>query len=281
MKKQFRYIEEILVPTDFSAVAEFALQHALGLAQFLQSRICLLHVYSPPPGTVLGEEDPAYQDLFRDLLKYTDRYRPEYDVLIDPVIREGNLFRVVNAVVAETRPGIMIMGTHGKQGLQQLFGSHALKVVLDSPCPVMVVHQAPDRNGFRRILVPLDGDADPARLVEWMSLFSGLYNPEIHLFPATEASPGRNILAGRKTEQITAMLKQKRIPFRTIPSEIPGEFSTRVIEYATEVRCDLVMAMSMPATDAAGYNFSDFDEHLMFNPGGIPVLFIDRADGSA
>jgi nucleotide-binding universal stress UspA family protein len=268
----------ILIPTDFSAIAELAMVHGLELAERLHCRVCFLHVHDNKTGTADNSEDADYKKALQDLLKCKEAYGQKYPVGIDLMIREGNLFKAVNTVVAEIKPWVMVMGTHGKQGLQLLFGSHALRVVLDSPCPVMVVQESFPETGYRRIMVPVKTGVDPGQLTEWALLMQKLFDTEIHVFQSREITAERENLIKGISSQITRVFKEKKVSYNIKQAESPDDFSGQVIAFANTNRCDLIMTMTMPAADATGFHFSDWNERLMFNPGRVPVMFIDLAD---
>lgn len=268
----------ILIPTDFSTVAENAIVHGLELARLFQYRVCLLHVYGIKPGTIYNKEDAAYEVARLDLLKCKELYEQQYPVSIDTVIREGNLFKVFNNTVREIKPRMMVLGTHGKQGLQHLFGSHALRVVLDTPCPVMVVQERSFDTGYRRIVLPVNGDTDSQHLAEWVLQLSRLFKSEIRLLQPVETSPGGNSNVKAIIAQMTGIFRENNIPFSLNAAASASDFSGQVIAFANAGSADLIMTMTMPASGATGYGFSDWNERLMFNPGQVPVMFIDRAD---
>jgi nucleotide-binding universal stress UspA family protein len=51
-------VQHVLVPIDFSATADQALEYAIALAQQLQARLTLLHVLDLPP-VAMGEMTPG------------------------------------------------------------------------------------------------------------------------------------------------------------------------------------------------------------------------------
>jgi nucleotide-binding universal stress UspA family protein len=278
VRKSTRSDNVILIPTDFSSVADLAIVHGLELAQRIHGRVCLLHVYDNKTGTIGHTGDAGYQSILQDLLKCKERCEQKYTINIALLIREGNLFNVVNKVVSEIKPRLMVMGTHGKQGLQHLFGSHALRVVLDSPCPVMIVQDGFPEQGYQHVVMPVNNDADPHQMTEWVLLLWELFNAEIHLFQSLETNSDRSHLIKGITSQITGVFNEKKVTYTFTQAESPNDFSSQVIAFANTNRSDLVITMTMPASDTTGYNFLDWHERLMFNPGRIPVMFLDRTD---
>lgn len=276
--KSERFNKVILIPTDFSAVAENAMVHGLEIAQLLNYKVCLLHVYSNRSDTILNKDDVLFQSTWQDLTRCKEWGEQKYSVHIDPLIREGNLFKVLNSTVAEIKPRLMLMGTHGKQGLQHLFGSHALRVVLDSPCPVMVVQGRAFSTGYKRILLPVNSEIDPQHLIEWVLLLYKLFNSEIYLFEAIEPNSERSSITKGITTQIAGVLKENGISFNVNTANSANNFSNQVIAHSDECQSDLVITMTRPAADDSGYSFLDWNERLMFNTEQIPVMFIDRTD---
>lgn len=277
-KKSTCHCHGILIPSDFSEVCEVAFVYGLKLASQFQCGICLLHVITVSDGSGLTENNPVFRDCHHKLSQCQEKFGKNYNVPINLHIREGNLFKVVNTVVSEIRPRLMVMGTHGKQGLQHLFGSYALKVILDSPCTVMVVQDRPYENEFRHILIPLNFEFDPIPLIEWLMLFYKVSSPQIHLFrPAGSTPEGEKRISG-VISQITGSLNESKVPFFIDTAASPDDFPSQVVSFASEVKSDLIITMTAPAMEVTGYSFTDWNERLMFNQDKIPVMFINQAD---
>jgi hypothetical protein len=189
--------------------------------------------------------------------------------------REGNLFKVIGQVATEIKANLMVMGTHGKQGLQHLFGSHALKVVLDSPCPVVVVQKRSFGEGYHKIVLPVSGDIEPRQAVEWVLLMSQLFNSKILIYQSHEPDSSLNNRLNIITRQITEIFKEKNIIYEIKLAEKTTDYSSQVISYAVKNLADMIMIMTMPAIDLTGFSFSAWDERMMFNEAQIPVMCIN------
>ena len=135
-------IRHILVPIDFSADAEEALEAAMALAKQFQSRLTLMHVIQLP---VVTEVDLSgyYADIESSAQQEMENYQKRVaaaGLAVDVLLETGAPFRqIVDA--AETRQAdLIVMGTHGRTGMQHLLiGSVAERVVRLAPCPVMVM----------------------------------------------------------------------------------------------------------------------------------------------
>ena len=138
--------QHILVPTDFSADADQALDYAIALAQALQARLTLLHVFHLSPLSV-GEMPPAVLTATLQEMETNAHQRMQATLTrvhhaglqADSAIIEGMPFQTIIDTAQARGADLIIMGTHGRTGLiHVLMGSVAEKVVRLAPCPVLV-----------------------------------------------------------------------------------------------------------------------------------------------
>ena len=136
--------QHFLVPTDFSADADDALEYAMRLASKLQARLTLLHVIEP---LIVGSvETMPYLFIheLEDKITHTmEPYRARITAAglpCDYAIVHGVPFHVIVETARTDKIDLIIMGTHGRTGLRHvLLGSVAERVVRLAPCPVLVV----------------------------------------------------------------------------------------------------------------------------------------------
>jgi nucleotide-binding universal stress UspA family protein len=140
----------ILVPIDGSPTAQRGLDEALALAGRLGSRLHLLNVVDArlliaeasmavPPGDVLD----AWRLEGERLVRAAEAAASARGVKADSAVRCEPGMRVCDVIVQEVAAcgaGLIVMGTHGRQGLRRLtLGSDAELVLRDSPVPVLLV----------------------------------------------------------------------------------------------------------------------------------------------
>jgi nucleotide-binding universal stress UspA family protein len=157
----------ILVPTDFSEPAFYALRYGLDEALLHHAKLTLLHVlpphtgiavYSvtgtpepqpgfdpvlsqsmgslPPPQPMVVREDPYEVTLaqLRDLMADAS------DVTWEAEVATGPAAETIVQIAQERAADLIVMGTHGRTGLRHLLvGSVAEKVVRLATCPVLTV----------------------------------------------------------------------------------------------------------------------------------------------
>ncbi len=144
-------VRKILVPMDFSASAQRALELALDLAKKAgPAHLMLVHGYYVPPEIEAFAPDrvPSYlnmlseqasKDLEQSLVALQDAgVSSEY--LAEP----GTPDHVIIKVAADMGADLIVMGTHGRTGVPRFaLGSIAERVVQTAPCPVITVKDEP------------------------------------------------------------------------------------------------------------------------------------------
>jgi universal stress protein A len=139
--------QRFLVPVDFSESATQALEYAMGLASKLGARLTLLHVIEPLP---LGGDDMGivlpytyFEELEAGIANSMQTYLERITktgLEGDVAVVHGVPFQEIIETAKTQQVDLIVMGTHGRTGLQHMFlGSVAEKVVRLAPCPVLVV----------------------------------------------------------------------------------------------------------------------------------------------
>lgn len=157
----------ILVPSDFGAASDAALDQAIELARAfgakprpesgqarqpvggvgVEPQLVLLHVYEVP---IVGFPDGALvatADLTAQIvegaqagLEHQIATREGEGVSIRGIIKQGDPYRMINETADEVGADLIVMGTHGRHGIaRMLIGSVAEKVVRTSKVPVMTI----------------------------------------------------------------------------------------------------------------------------------------------
>lgn len=138
--------KSILVPIDFGGPSKHALEVALDLAKQYRGSLTLLHTWELPAYAYNGMEFSAV-DLLTPIM---DAAQQQLDKVLADVKREapdakailkrGSPWREILATIEETRPDLVVMGTHGRRGVgRAVLGSVAEKIVRTSPVPVLTV----------------------------------------------------------------------------------------------------------------------------------------------
>lgn len=148
-------IREILLPTDFSGCANYALPYAAAIARATGARLVCLYVVEPVVPTVgySGLADPLpIADVSDQLEDSAERELPKLaeceecaGLTVEEMIVHGDPAAEIVRVAAEREVDVIVISSHGRTGLGRiLFGSTAEAVVRHAGCPVLVVKPPPD-----------------------------------------------------------------------------------------------------------------------------------------
>jgi nucleotide-binding universal stress UspA family protein len=277
-KEKIKYNNVVLIPTDFSEACSNAIHHGVELAKSLNYTVCILHVINKQTKSFLKKEKLTIGYVEEQLKTLKETYEEDQSVTVETIAREGSIFTIINDVATEIKANIMVLGTHGKQGMQHLFGSYALRVVLDSPCPVVVVQKRSFGKGYHKLVIPISNDLETRQKVQWVLLMAKLFNSKVCLFQANENDSALDSRIRIITGQITRVLGENTIPFEIIKAEKTGDFANQVITHSVKNLTDLIMIMTIPHIDVPGFSVSSWDETMMFNEAEIPVMCINPTE---
>jgi len=256
----------ILVPYDFSLSAEYALQHAVRVAQVVKLPITLLHIVKEE------KEQAQMRDKLLAVSKQTaERFGIEPLVLV----REGNIFEHIAEVAKEIDASMVIMGSHSIRGKEDIAGSLAHKVIVSSSVPFITIQEPPINKRYDEIVFPIDFTEQNREKHSWISYFNTYYVSRFHLIkplvddPMLRCKLDLNMASARRfLDEIGA----KYVEHETTKLH---SFANDVLDLAINIRADLIVLMTTPM-DVEGKFLVDPDEqYIIANAGHIPVMSIN------
>jgi nucleotide-binding universal stress UspA family protein len=151
-------IRSLLLPTDFSECANYALSYASEFAREAGASIICVHVIEPVVPTVgySGVTEPLpMADISEQLEDSATRELPKIaqheacaGLAVEEVIAHGDAASEIVRVAKERQVDLIVISSHGRTGLgRMLFGSTAEQVVRHAPCPVLVVKPPQEESG--------------------------------------------------------------------------------------------------------------------------------------
>lgn len=146
---------KILHPTDFSECVTLAEQFAVRLARDLKGELVLFQALVETPlygeGLLNMREAQRVYEAQRKWAEETlearaGQIRQAEGIPVRWTIQAGVPFEEIVKTAAEQGADLIVMGTHGRSGLNRLLlGSVAERVIRLAPCPVLTVRQPPAR----------------------------------------------------------------------------------------------------------------------------------------
>ncbi len=148
-------LRTILIPTDFSGCANYALPYAAAIARATNATIICVHVVEPiaPAVGYTGLAEPLpIADISEQLEDSAERELPKLaecdecaGLKVEEVLVHGDAAAEIVRVAEEREVDLIVISSHGRTGLGRiLFGSTAEAVVRHASCPVLVVKPPPE-----------------------------------------------------------------------------------------------------------------------------------------
>ncbi len=268
----------LLIPTDFSEVCNLAVSHGVRLAKHLGYRVCILHIINKETRSQLKRRNVGdeYIDIrLKEIKKY---YSRKYDIDIETRAAEGSIFSTIEEIAISIKANLMVLGTHGKKGLQHVFGSYAMKVAEQSTIPVIIIQKRAFNEGYRRIVFPVSNDIEPRPAVRWVALMARLFRAHVHIFQSPENDKGLDARLRTITREITGVFDSEKVEYSLISAEKTRNFADEVISCSVMMHADLIMIMTRPNIDIPGFSMASWGEKLIFNNAQIPVMCINPSD---
>lgn len=258
--------DTIIVPWDFSDVAEYALQHAIKISTHLKNRIQLLHVI---------KSDKQIEEAKEDLHKEVERLAEKYQIDLDPVILVGNLFHEISEYASENNVSVVVMGTHGIKGMQKITGSYALKVIVGSKIPFITVQAPPSKKEiFKDVVFPLDYKKEGKQKVNWALFLAKYFDVKIHIITPTLKDKGL-----QKKTRININFAEKIFEnhgvdydFHSIDSTHLGE---ETVKYAKNIDADLILIMTTSGIGITDYMLGAKEQYIIANDAKLPIMCVN------
>jgi nucleotide-binding universal stress UspA family protein len=257
---------KILVPTDFTKVADSAMNHAMTLAQHVGAEVYLLHVVP---------KQSEVDDVRKKLELEVERAKQwAADVPVHKLVRIGSIFEDIGDAAAEIDASLIIMGTHGMRGMQFLTGSRALRVITSSAVPFIVVQERSIKEGgYDSIVVPLDLQKETRQKLTLVADMARTFNSKVHLLVPKEDDEFLHKQLVNHIKFANQYLDERGIQHdATISEEDSNDFVKAVVKHAVKVDADLIAIMNLSQGNIFGVLGVPYEQEVITNEAQIPVM---------
>ncbi|MDG5799419.1 universal stress protein [Marinilabiliaceae bacterium ANBcel2] len=257
----------IIVPYDFTEVAMDAVAHAVLLSKKFETEITLLHIIKKE-----GEKDEMDQQLKKEAQKISEIH----NITPNTLIREGSIFKTINQVAHELEATLIVMGTHGMKGLQKLTGSWALKVIIGSKIPFLVVQGPPKPNyEYENVVFPVDFKSENKEKLKWAQFITNYFPSKILLFSETSKEGTLNPKTKANLAFCKQFLESKKIEYKLELSKHIDSFSNETIDFSKNHNADLIIIMTTRDIAFHDYVLGAEEQYMIANNAKIPVMVIN------
>jgi nucleotide-binding universal stress UspA family protein len=290
-------IERILCPVDFSECSARAYDYAHSLARHYGAKLFVQHVAVPLDALYAGymnhmdhgliqqvfdQQEANAEENFRELARNVadgveqdfafERGSPAADLIL--------LFAASHEI------DLIVMGTHGRRGLDRLMmGSVVERVLRKARSPVLAVrtsHAAAPKGGehdveLRRILFCTDFSEDSPRALEYALSFAMQYGSELSVLHVLEGTRNEREIEQQKQNALASLqqtLPEEAAQWASISTLVRvGRAYEEIITYAAEMKTDLIV-MGVRGRNLVDLALFGSTTHRVVQLSPCPVLVV-------
>lgn len=257
---------KIIVPWDFSDKAEFALEHAERIARTLNKNIELLHIV---------KKDEKLLEKKADMEKVTEEVFQKYGVRPAVKVMEGNIFTTISDYASDTKANMVIMGTHGIKGIQKFTGSYALRVLLGSKVPFIIVQDKPrSEEKLSNIVFPIDFRGENKEKLYWAIFLGKYFNSKVNIFKYPVTDPSLQKKININLNFAIRFLIQNSLDYE-IHTAQKGDFGKETIKFAQDINADLILIVTTKNINFLDFIFGTREQYIIANSAKIPVMVVN------
>jgi nucleotide-binding universal stress UspA family protein len=278
-------MKKILVPTDFSPIAELGLKLAVEIARPAQATINLVHFTQHPLTTTFtamgdantkvdGEEDLFAVQLLlanqKKLAELVDTYEKDAKIefsMVDDKFTDG-----IDSYIQSEQIDLVVMGTSGEETPRELFtGNHTERAIKVSACPVLSVRDGFFISDFRNMVaaVMVMDEEKIQHGLRNINALAKIFQATVHLVHVVDRATDSKIDPGSFFSRLAASTLM--VPY-TISMLDGNDAPDAVMQFCERIRAGVMVVIK----DSPG-GFHLFSRHFsdrVVKEEGRPVLTI-------
>lgn len=255
-------MNRILVPYDFSKVADHALEFAVQVAQKAKAKdVMLLNVIEHPSESRLktmgaSQMDPMEEVYFNQLIKLTkkklsDRIESaKFPVAVNSKIQLGSPYHKLAEEVAEEVVDLVVMGSTGADGVDEMFvGSNAERVVRTANCPVITIKGPAKLDEIKNIVFASNYHEVKESFVTQLKALQSMLGAKLHIVKIN--TPANFTTQRHDRKQMEDFVSKFKLENTSIDIYNYTNEEDGIIYYADDVNADMI---ALGTNQRTGFN---------------------------
>jgi nucleotide-binding universal stress UspA family protein len=260
----------ILVTWDNTVMSENALLHALRIAHHVNNDIRLVHIVDHS-----GNKEQL-EKIKTDFRQKVEELGEKFDFDIQGIVLTGSIFKEIAAYANDSDALMVIMGTHGMKGMQKLTGSWALKVIVGSTVPFLVIQDKPSTEAkFSSIVFPIDFRAENKEKLQWAIYLGKYFDSKVYLFKAPVKDKGLLKKVNINLTFAVKFLIQNNLDYEIHTAKKSSSLARETIDFAKDKNADLILITTTKNISIADYMLGAAEQQIIANSSKIPVMCVN------
>jgi nucleotide-binding universal stress UspA family protein len=262
----------ILIPTDFSRVCANALNHGAEIARTINAQLLVIHVVNADSLHYLKKNNHSINYIDEQLNDIRKELETAYQIRVRTIKVEGKLNLSIAKVAEEYKADLIVLGTHGRTGIQKITGSHAMKLIHALSVPVLVVQKRSFGMGYKKIVFPINISTDYDTKIKWTLFIANAFHSHVHIFTMKTDDEKLQNAMDKLTNQIRDTFSAHKISYSVEKAEKYTNFAGQINEFALNTNADIIMIKVDNDEFEPSFILGALEEKMIFNSSQIPVF---------
>ena len=270
-------MKKILIPTDFSDHAEYALKVAAQIARKNGGEIILLHMLELPHegSDAVGSGSDIPEIMFfknAAIRRLEDLMDEDYleGLKVSEIIQFELAFDGILKISKKNNVDLIVMGSHGASGFKEMFiGSNAEKVVRNSDVPVLIIKKEQENFKVDDFVFASDFSDEIKKPFEKVVEFANRFDSNLHLVMINTPNNFKS------TDVSNGIMKKFLSSFNVskVKTHIYNESNVEkgILNFANSVNADLI-GMSTHGRKGLSHFFNGSISEDLVNHANRPVV---------
>ena len=239
-------MKRILVPTDFSKNAEYALKVAAQIARKNNSEIILLHMLELPHQ---GNDAVNGGSAIPQIMLYKEKAIEKLEDLMDidfldginvsEIIQFEKAFAGILSISKKNDVDLIVMGSHGVSGFEEMFiGSNTEKVVRTSEIPVLVIKNEVPTFEVKNMVFASDFSPEISKPFEKLLEFATLFGAHLNLVMINTPNSFKSTAVAEKI--MSEFVEKYNLSNYSLNIYNDVNVEKGILNFATKVNADLI-----------------------------------------
>jgi nucleotide-binding universal stress UspA family protein len=276
-------MKKILVPTDFSPEADYALEAATRIVARSGASIHLLHIVEDlpydtfsPSGDYIPQNSMDKVFVMKLIEKAHEQLHTRMQdanlagITITHEVKTGSVYKHIAQGIAGEKVDLIVMGTKGDSGLHEmLIGSNTEKVVRFAGCPVLSIRKKPGGFDLKNVVLAVNFEENYTsflhKLIDWQKLF----NFKLHVLHVN--TPLNFDTTANIEERMARFSRKHQLQNYTFTIVNEYAYEEGILGFAAKTKADMVVMLTHGRRGLAYFMDGSITGNVV-NHATVPVL---------
>lgn len=272
---------KVLVPVDFSEVADISIRSAVAFCKTLDATLYLLHIINKPT-MYIGKNKVYDNQLIEEstvnkLQEIADDIETDHQVRVEIIAVPGTIFETIHMVCNEIKATWVFMGTHGVKGFQHIRGSNVLRILNHAIVPFVLTQRKTEIHPqIKDVVLPVNVPLQSNEKTPFAIYLAQHFSCRFHIIYPTETDSYLVRKVNYNLFHTKQSFEKEDIEYTVKQIDKDNSYlADAVIDYAEQINADMIMIMIYPEKGIGEFFIKPEQQKIIENQPRIPVMCIN------